>query len=102
MLNPIAPFRIPLRARDTRPLLAGLAAAQAGDWLYSLALIAYVYERTHSTAWVAITTAVRIVPEVALGSLGGVLADRMDRRVLMVGSDAVRAAAMAALAFAAA
>ncbi len=101
MLNPLTPFRTALRARDIRLLLAGLAASQAGDWLYNLALIAYVYERTHSTAWVAITTAVRIVPEVALGSLGGVLADRMDRRVLMVGSDAVRAAAMAALAVAA-
>jgi predicted MFS family arabinose efflux permease len=48
--------------------------------------------------WVGVTTAVRILPEVAVGSLAGVLVDRMDRRPLMIGSDVVRAAGMAALA----
>ncbi len=98
MLNPIAPFRVALRVRNLRLLLAGLAASQAGDWLYNLALLAFVYDRTHSSMWVGVTTAVRILPEVALGSLGGVLADRVDRRALMLGSDAVRAVTMAALA----
>jgi predicted MFS family arabinose efflux permease len=98
MLNPVAPFRIALRERDLRLLLGGLATSQAGDWLYNLALLAFVYERTHSSMWVGLTTAVRIVPEVALGSLGGVLADRVDRRALMLGSDAVRALTMVALA----
>jgi predicted MFS family arabinose efflux permease len=101
MLNPIAPFRIALSARNVRLLLAGLAASQAGDWLYNLALLAYVYERTHSSTWVGITTAVRIVPEVVLGSLGGVVADRVDRRLLMLGSDGIRVLAMAALTLAA-
>src|SRR5690242_3073849 len=98
MLNPVAPFRIALRERDLRLLLGGLATSQAGDWLYNLALLAFVYERTHSSMWVGLTTAVRIVPEVGLGSLGGVLADRVDRRALMLGSDAVRALTMVALA----
>ncbi len=102
MLNPITPFRVALRVRNLRLLLAGLATSQAGDWLYNLALLAFVYERTHSSMWVGVTTAVRILPEVALGSLGGVLADRVDRRALMLGSDAVRAATMAALALVAA
>ncbi|HJS92805.1 MAG TPA: MFS transporter, partial [Solirubrobacteraceae bacterium] len=98
MLNPVAPFRIALRERNLRLLLGGLATSQAGDWLYNLALLAFVYERTHSSMWVGLTTAVRIVPEVGLGSLGGVLADRVDRRALMLGSDAVRALTMVALA----
>ena len=34
-----------------RRLLASLAVSQAGDWLYNLALLAFVYERTHSSAW---------------------------------------------------
>jgi predicted MFS family arabinose efflux permease len=98
MLNPVAPFRVALRERNLRLLLVGLATSQAGDWLYNLALLAFVYERTHSSMWVGVTTAVRILPEVALGSLAGVLVDRMDRRPLMIGSDVVRAAGMAALA----
>ncbi|HEX4673229.1 MAG TPA: MFS transporter [Solirubrobacteraceae bacterium] len=97
LINPFAPFRIALRARNLRLLLTGLATSQAGDWLYNLALLAFVYDRTHSSMWVGLTTAARIVPEVALGSLGGVLADRVDRRTLMLGSDALRALAMAAL-----
>jgi predicted MFS family arabinose efflux permease len=98
MLNPARPLLAALRQRDLRLLLSGLAASQAGDWLYNLALLAFVYERTGSTTWVGITTAARIVPEVALGPLAGVLADRHDRRTVMIVSDVLRAATMAALA----
>src|SRR3954463_2338894 len=98
MLNPARPFFISLRQRDLRVLFAGLVTSQAGDWLYNLALVAFVYERTGSALWVGITTAARIVPEVVLGPLGGVLADRHDRRAVMIASDLLRAAAMAALA----
>jgi MFS family permease len=98
MLNPLAPFRVALRERNLRLLLAGLAASQAGDWLYNLALLAFVYDRTHSSLWVGITTAVRILPEVAFGSLAGVIADRANRRAIMLGADLVRVLVMAALA----
>ena len=98
MLNPARPFLISLRQRDLRVLFGGLVVSQAGDWLYNLALLAFVYERTGSTVWVGITTAARILPEVVLGPLGGVLADRHDRRMVMILSDVLRAASMAALA----
>ena len=98
MLNPARPFLIALRERNLRVLFGGLVASQAGDWLYNLALLAFVYERTGSTAWVGITTAARILAEVALGPIGGVLADRYDRRLVMIASDVLRAAAMGALA----
>ena len=98
MLNPARPFLISLRQRNLRVLFSGLVVSQAGDWLYNLALLAFVYERTGSTAWVGITTAARILPEVVLGPIGGVLADRHDRRVVMILSDVLRAASMAALA----
>lgn len=98
MLNPVAPFRTALRDRNIRRLLAGLTASQAGDWLYNLALLAFVYERTHSSVWVGLTTAARIIPAVVLGPLAGILADRMDRRVLMLSSDSLGAATMAGLA----
>ena len=98
MLNPARPFLIALRERNLRLLFGGLVASQAGDWLYNLALLAFVYERTGSTAWVGITTAARILPEVVLGPIGGVLADRYDRRLVMIASDVLRAAAMGTLA----
>lgn len=98
MLNPAAPFRVALRLRDPRLLLTGLAASEAGDWLYNLALLALIYDRTGSSAWVGVATAARMLPLVALGPLAGVLADRVDRRRLMIGSDLVRCTCMAALA----
>jgi MFS family permease len=81
-----------------RRLLASLAVSQAGAWLYNLALLAFVYERTHSSTWLAITTAARVLPVVVFGPLGGVVADRYDRRRLMLASDGVRFVLMLALA----
>jgi predicted MFS family arabinose efflux permease len=98
VLNPARPFLVALRRRNLRRLFAGLVVSQAGDWLYNLALLAFVYERTGSTTWVGVTTAARILPEVVLGPIGGVLADRHDRRVVMVCADVLRAVSMGALA----
>ena len=81
-----------------RRLLASLAVSQAGDWLYNLALLAFVYERTHSSTWLAVTTAARVLPIVVCGPLGGVVADRYDRRRLMLASDGIRFVLMLALA----
>jgi MFS family permease len=91
-----------LSNQPLRRLLAALAVSQLGDWLYNLALVAFVYDRTHSVTWTAVTTAVRVVPMVLLGPLGGVLADRYDRRRLMIASDGVRLATMLLLAVVAA
>jgi MFS family permease len=95
---PAGSIRGSLRHRSFRRLLVALAVSQAGDWLYNVALLAFVYERTHSAGWVAATTAVRVVPVVLLGPIGGVLADRFDRRRTMVASDLVRAGCMLGLA----
>jgi MFS family permease len=79
-------------------LLLSLAVSACGDWLYNVALLAIVFERTHSAALLALTTAARLVPMVVLGPLGGVLAHRYDRRRLIIASDLARALLMVALA----
>src|SRR3954453_19473079 len=76
--------------RPFRRLAAALAASQTGDWLYNVALLAVVYERTGSASWVALTTAARVGPLVVLGPLGGVVTDRFDRRRVMIVSDVAR------------
>ncbi len=91
-------IRASLRYPAFRWLLGGLAVSQLGDWLYNLALIALVYERTHSALWAGITTAARVVPVVALGPLGGVVADRFDRRRVMITCDVARIVLMVLLA----
>jgi MFS family permease len=87
-----------LRHRRFSRLLAALAVSQAGDWLYNLALLAYVDAMTHSATWLGLTTAARVAPIVLAGPLGGVLADRVDRRALMIAADLVRAGLMGLLA----
>jgi MFS family permease len=88
--------------RSLRRLLTALAVSQLGDWLYNLALLAFVYDRTHSVTWTAVTTAARALPIVLCGPFGGVLADRYDRRRLMIASDVIRALTMVLLAVVAA
>lgn len=84
--------------RRFQVFLAAFAVSFVGDWLYNVALLAFVYNRTHSATWVAFTTAARVAPIVALGPLGGMLTGRHNRRVLMISSDAARAAIMVLLA----
>jgi MFS family permease len=96
--RPISRRRSLPGGREFHLLLASLAVSSCGDWLYNVALMAFVYDRTRSGTWVALTTAARVTPVVVLGPLGGVLADRCDRRALMITSDLIRAALMAAVA----
>jgi MFS family permease len=85
-----------------RSLLAGLAVSQVGDWLYNLALVTMVYQRTGSAVWAGAATAARVVPMVVLGPLGGVVADRFGRRGVMIASDLARLVLMLGLALVAA
>src|SRR6266567_3310200 len=100
--SPEGTIRGALRYPAFRALLAGLAVSQAGDWLYNIALVTLVYQRTGSAMWAGVTTAARIVPMVVLGPFGGIVADRFDRRRVMVACDLIRLALMLALALVAA
>ena len=96
-------IRSALRHRDFRYLVAGQTISQTGDWLYGVALIVYVLERTGgSGAWVAATSFVRLLPFVLLGPIGGAIADRYDRKRVMILADFARAVTMVVLAVAAA
>ena len=85
-----------------RSLLAGLAVSQVGDWLYNLALVTLVYQRTGSAMWAGVATAARVIPVVVLGPFGGVVADRFGRRGVMIASDLARLVLMLGLALVAA
>ena len=85
-----------------RSLLAGLAVSQVGDWMYNLALVTLVYQRTGSALWAGVATAARVIPLVVLGPVGGVIADRFGRRGVMITCDLVRLVLMLGLALVAA
>ena len=87
-----------LRHRDLRLLLAGQAVSQAGDWLYNVALIVYILDATGSAAWVAAVELAHLVPWIVMSPVGGLLADRIDRRRLLIAGDLVQVVTMLALA----
>jgi MFS family permease len=87
-----------LKHRDFRFLLGGYAVSSTGDWLYGVALAVYVFDQTQSAAWVAAAAMGRLLPLMLFSPLGGAVADRYDRRGMMIASDLVRAAIMFALA----
>ena len=95
---PSGTIRAALRYPAFRYLLSALAVSQVGDWMYNLALVVLVYDRTHSALWAGVTTAARVVPVVVLGPVGGVLADRFDRRRIMIACDLARMGLMLLLA----
>jgi len=91
-------YREVLRVRDARALICASAASQLGDWLYNAALLGYVYTATGSAAWVGAATIFRLLPYVLLSPVGGMIADRYDRRIVLLTGDIVRCALMLGLA----
>ena len=88
-------LRAALRHRDFRLLVGSQAISATGDWLYGIAVLVYVYDRTHSATWLAAASILRFLPYVLLSTFGGVLADRYDRRRLMITIDTARGVLMA-------
>lgn len=86
-----------LRRRDYRLLLLSFTTSRLGDFLYLVALSAYVYDRTGSAAWVSAAALSRFVPYMLLSPIAGVVADRFERRRVMAVGDLIQLVMMAAL-----
>jgi MFS family permease len=84
--------------RDFRYLAGSLTVSQVGDWLYGVALVVYVFDQTGSPAWVAAAAILRLAPYVLFGAVGGAIADRYNRRAVLLATDLARAACMLGLA----
>lgn len=91
-------YRGVLSIPDARALIGASAASQLGDWLYNAALLGYIYSATGSAAWVGAATVCRLIPYVVLGPIGGAVADRFDRRRILLTGDVIRCVLMLALA----
>ena len=87
-----------LFTRNFTLLLLGQVFSLLGNGALRFALSMYVLEKTGSAAVFGTLLAVSMVPTILLTPFGGVLADRMDRRVIMVGLDLASGAAVLAAA----
>jgi MFS family permease len=75
----------PLRAhRDFRRLWLGTTASTFSGQVALVAVLFQVWDLTHSSVWVGVIGVAEGVPMIAFGLLGGTLADRVDRRALVL------------------
>jgi MFS family permease len=79
-----------LREREFRLLFAGQSISLLGDGMVPLAISFAVLGLTGSASDVGFVLAARWAPLVALLLIGGVYADRLPRRAVMLAADAVR------------
>jgi MFS family permease len=97
-----APRRVPavlrpLRQRDFRLLWTGMAVSLVGSGLWLVALAWQVIELGGGPAQLSLVTALYGVGVLAFVLIGGVAADRLPQRLIMICSDMVRAAVLLAL-----
>lgn len=88
----------PLRFRDFRLLFVGQFVSLFGDGLFAVALSFAVLDATGSRADLGYVLAAGALPLVGFLLIGGVWADRLSRRKLMLASDGLRMAIQCALA----
>ena len=69
-----------LRQRNYRLFFFGQLVSIAGTWMQTVAQSFVVLDLTHSGTQLGLTSAARFLPMFVFGPLGGVFADRMDRR----------------------
>ena len=68
-------------------LWLGELISNIGSGMTAFALSVYVYEKTGSVSYVSLITLLSFMPSIVLSPIGGLLADRYDRRLLMIIGD---------------
>lgn len=88
-----------LRDRELRALWFADWINDVGNFVTFIALAVYINRLTGSAAAVGLAMALRSIPWFTIGPVAGVLADRMDRRAVMIGCSLIRAVLVGALPF---
>src|SRR5437868_206906 len=73
-----------LRHRNYRLYFFGQLVSLMGTWMQSTAVTWLAFELTHESKWTALILLAQILPTFFLGGVGGVLADRVPKRTLIL------------------
>jgi dTMP kinase len=96
---PPSPWRV-FGTRDYFRLWLAQVVSSLGDWIGLIAILAIAARVSdNSGAAVSLVMVARVVPGFFLGTVGGVLIDRFDRRKVMVACDIGRASLLVLLPF---
>ena len=88
----------PLRRRDFALVWSAALVSNIGSWLQTVAVGVLVTELTHQARWTGLVAAAAFVPIGVLSPVGGAIADRIDRKLLLVGTTVGETACAALLA----
>lgn len=87
----------PLRHRNFRAVFFGQAASSLGNALVPVALAFAVLRLTGSATDLGFVLTAEYIAQLAMFLAGGVVADRISRRTVMIGADAMRCASQGLL-----
>jgi MFS family permease len=93
----LATYRGLLGNRALVRLLVGEFVSGIGDWLYLVALLVIVYRESTDPLLLGIVGGARIIPYIVLSVPAGIVADRFDRRIILLITDVARGLIMVAL-----
>ncbi len=86
--TPLPPRRGTARAalshRTFRIVFLGAFASNIGTWMQNVVLGAYAYDLTHSATFVGVIIFAQLGPTLVLPMVGGLLADKVDRRRFLI------------------
>jgi MFS family permease len=80
-----------LQVRNYRLYFLGQIVSTTGTWMQSVAQVWLVLRLTHSGLALGITTGLQFLPILLLGPWGGVVADRFDKRKVLIATQAADA-----------
>jgi len=86
----IAAYRRVLANGALARLLIGEFVSSIGDWLYLVAMLVLIWQEANDPVLLGIIGAARIVPYILLSVPAGIVADRFDRRLILLVTDVVR------------
>lgn len=87
----------PLRHRDFALLWSGQAASELGDGIFTVTLAIEALRLDQRAIGLAYVLAARLLPAVLFTLLGGVIVDRVPRRLAMLASDLAQGTAVAVI-----
>lgn len=86
-----------LRIRNFRLFVFGAFVSNMGTWLQSVALSWLILELTDRAFWVSMVVVAQFAPMLVFGLAGGVVADRFNRRRILITTQALLMASATAL-----
>jgi len=90
----IAAYRRVLGNRPLARLLFGEFISSIGDWLYLVALLVLIWDEARDPVVLGLIGAARVIPYIVLSVPAGIVADRFDRRMVLMVTDIARGVIM--------